>query len=211
MHLSILLTWLNATDHQHKQRPSQIVKAGIAYYWIQKSELFGDLSGDIARLLSAIILGENNVSGFMLGLSMTLGDHSQPRVNLLYLAEDNDITLWLLWFFAKVIEAQKRQAAELGFLQSADRLIQRVAAGLNPRQSRALLQIREAGPDGYSRGFTASDHMTITGTSIATATRDLSALLEMDVLLAKGQYKWRRYFLNVPRDPVPVLSIESII
>ena len=40
--------------------------------------------------------------------------------------------------------------------------------------------------------------MKITGTSKATATRDLSALLAEDLLWTRGQGKSLRYFINVP-------------
>ena len=49
------------------------------------------------------------------------------------------------------------------------------------------------GPDGFKGGLSAGNYATITGTSPATATRDLSDLVEKGALIRSGERRHARY------------------
>ena len=53
------------------------------------------------------------------------------------------------------------------------------------------------GLDGFTGGLSAANYITITGTSRATATRDLHELVDMGVLRQTGTLKSTRYYLNL--------------
>jgi Fic family protein len=212
--LADLVAWLNGSSSHIEQGPSRLsplVKAGIAHFWIKNSRALGRSHSDLASGVSAAILAEEGANRVITGLSSTLRRYPQEYAEMLQPSRENDITQWLLWFAAKGVEAQKRQFAQLEFLISTDRLIEQAYIDLNARQHALLSDLREGGPDGFPRGITASDHMRITDTSIATATRDLFALVEIGILIKRGENKWRRYFLNVPKDPIPVMTIEMVL
>jgi Fic family protein len=54
------------------------------------------------------------------------------------------------------------------------------------------------GLKGFSGGLSVKNYLAITGTSRATATRDLQALLDSGVLLRTGETTSTRYWLNLP-------------
>jgi Fic family protein len=53
------------------------------------------------------------------------------------------------------------------------------------------------GIDGFKGGLSAENYITITGTSRATATRDLQDLVEKRALARVGEFRHTRYFLNL--------------
>ena len=73
---------------------------------------------------------------------------------------------------------------------------------INPRQSKVLERLLEAGYAGSGGGFlggmTNEKYAKITGTSKATATRDLADLLAHGLLRVEGVGKATRYAVNVP-------------
>jgi Fic family protein len=53
------------------------------------------------------------------------------------------------------------------------------------------------GPGGFKGGLSADNYLKITGTSRATATRDLQDLVEKGVLARTGKRRHTRYWLKL--------------
>ena len=53
------------------------------------------------------------------------------------------------------------------------------------------------GPDGFEGGLSAEKYIRLTGTSRATATRDLQDLVDKKALTRSGMLKSTRYHLNL--------------
>ena len=53
------------------------------------------------------------------------------------------------------------------------------------------------GPDGFKGGLSAENYISISGTSRATATRDLQELVEIGALTRTGERRYTRYWLNL--------------
>ena len=53
------------------------------------------------------------------------------------------------------------------------------------------------GPEGFKGGLSAENYISITGTSRATATRDLQDLLQQGALTKTGELKSTRYYLKL--------------
>ncbi|MBI1890589.1 MAG: hypothetical protein HYS18_08085 [Burkholderiales bacterium] len=68
----------------------------------------------------------------------------------------------------------------------------------NPCQRKTLQKLLDAGDDGFLGGMTAEKHSKISGASKATATRDLTELLQKGALISRGVGKATRYYVNVP-------------
>lgn len=62
--------------------------------------------------------------------------------------------------------------------------------------TRSAPGLLEEGPDGFKGGMSAKKYMTITGTSKATATRDLQDLAEKHILLRTGGGRNTRYQIS---------------
>jgi Fic family protein len=53
------------------------------------------------------------------------------------------------------------------------------------------------GPAGFKGGLSAENYLSITKTSRATATRDLTNLVDKGIFKKTGSLKHTRYFLNL--------------
>ena len=122
-----------------------------------------------------------------------------------------EVTGWLLWFAAKVIEAQRRSLAQVEFIIGKARLLEHVRGKLNARQEKAVLRMFAAGPEGFTGGLSAGIYRGITGAAPATATRDLTDLVAVEVLRRTGERKATRYHLGVPLKPVATVEVQEIL
>ncbi|MGB3245852.1 MAG: DUF4172 domain-containing protein, partial [Sulfitobacter sp.] len=68
---------------------------------------------------------------------------------------------------------------------------------LNDRQAKAIERMFREGPDGFKGGLSAENYIAITGTSRATATRDLQDLVEMGAVTRTGERRYTRYWLKL--------------
>ncbi len=64
------------------------------------------------------------------------------------------------------------------------------------RQEKALLRMFAEGPQGFKGGLSSENYLSITKTSKATATRDLTDLVDKGVLQRSGELRYTRYHLN---------------
>ena len=90
-------------------------------------------------------------------------------------------------------------------------LLDRVRGKLNARQEKAVLRLFAAGPEGFTGGLSAGNYRSITGAAPATATRDLSDLVALEVLRRTGERKATRYHLCVPLKPIATVKVEEIL
>jgi Fic family protein len=68
---------------------------------------------------------------------------------------------------------------------------------LNERQAKAIARMFREGPGGFKGGLSADNYLKISGTSRATATRDLQDLVEKGALSRTGERRHTRYWLNL--------------
>ena len=65
------------------------------------------------------------------------------------------------------------------------------------------------GPEGFKGGLSAGKYSTITGSSPATTTRDLSGLVSKGALTRDGELRHARYRLNVPLRAVRQVNVNE--
>ena len=129
-------------------------------------------------------------------LAETIHRHRKAYYAALQLgSQSNDIDAWLTWFADIVIEAQARTITRIRFLIDKTRLLDRLRGAINERQEKALLRLFREGPDGFDGGLSAGNYRTLTGASLATATRDLAGLVEKGALIRTGERRYARYHL----------------
>lgn len=112
-----------------------------------------------------------------------------------------DVTPWVLWFVQAFTQGCIRCQAVVR--QATEKAVFRMKAGqcgLNARQHKVLERLLDAGHvalgGGFLDGMTNEKYATITGTSKATATRDLTDLLAKGLLRVEGAGKATRYAVN---------------
>jgi Fic family protein len=109
----------------------------------------------------------------------------------------NEITDWLVYFAETILRAQGESQSWLDFLIKKTRMLDRLRGHLNERQEKAILRMAREGANGLKGGLSAENYLAITGTSRATATRDLQDLVEKGALVSSGQLKGTRYWLVI--------------
>jgi Fic family protein len=210
------LAWFEDTAPSGTRPLPALTRAGLAHLWFESIHPFEDGNGRIGRAIAEKALAQGMIQGLaypvLTAVAGTLLKHRKQYYGALEAASrDLEVTDWLLWFAAKVIEAQRRSLAQVEFIIGKARLLERVRGKLNARQEKAVLRMFAAGPEGFTGGLSASNYRGITGAAPATATRDLADLVALDVLLRTGERKATRYHLGVPLKPVATVEVEEIL
>lgn len=205
-------TWLARSAPNGSAPLAPVTRAGLAHLWFESIHPFEDGNGRVGRAISEKILAQGLSTPAITGMATILLKHRKTYYAELERAHrELEITDWLLWFAAKVLEAQQHTLRQVEFILEKARLLGRFHGQLNARQERALLRMFAAGPEGFLGGLSAANYMTITGAPPATATRDLAALTAMEAVHRTGENKSTRYHLNITTTPVAALSAEDIL
>jgi Fic family protein len=109
-----------------------------------------------------------------------------------------DVTPWVLWFVQCFTAGCVRSQGVVRVAMQKAAFWQRTNEfELNARQRKTLARLLEAGDGGFLGGMTADKHSKINSTSKPTATRDLTQLLDWELLVVTGVGKGTRYAVNV--------------
>lgn len=197
MEMERFIEWYNYAASGANQLPT-LTRAGIAHLYFVCIHPFEDGNGRIGRALIVKALGESLHQPLLIGLSYTI----QKNRKLYYQAlEENNkelnITSWLLYFSNTVLEALAYTQRLINFIIEKGKLYNRIKGHLNQRQEKALGTMFEFGPDGFEFGLSAEKYISITGTSRATATRDLQDMVDKSIFTRTGELKFTRYHLNI--------------
>jgi Fic family protein len=190
------LDWFARTAPFGSSPLPAVTRAGIAHLWFESIHPFEDGNGRIGRAIAEKALAQGLTTPAITGMAGTLLRHRKAYYASLERASQTmEITDWLLWFAEKAVEAQTRTLNQIEFILAKARLLDRLRDQLNPRQEKALLRMFAEGHDGFKGGLSAANYMTITGAPSATATRDLTGLVDMGALTRTGERKSTRYYL----------------
>ena len=191
------LTWFNGPSAD-----DGIVRAAIAHLWLETIHPFEDGNGRIGRAVMDMVIARDANSPIRLySMSRRLQENRGAYYDALNLAQksDGDVTSWILWFATQFAAAcitserlidQALEKARYWSVHAGDRF--------NERQSKVLQKLLDAGDGGFLGGLTADKYCKITAASKATATRDLTDLLQKHALFSRGVGKATKYFINVP-------------
>jgi Fic family protein len=175
-----------------------LTRAGIAHLYFVSIHPFEDGNGRIARALADKALSQAIGQPSLIALSQIIQRKRSAYYDALEAANKcNEITGWLRYFAATVIDAQAHSLAMIDFLLAKTKLYDRFRERMNERQTRAIARMFREGLDGFKGGLSAANYITMTDTSRATATRDLQELVALGALTQTGALKSTRYHLNV--------------
>ena len=108
-----------------------------------------------------------------------------------------DLTKWIQWFASIIIFAQDDAEKTIQFTVKKVKFFDKYDKNFNERQRKVINRILEEGFNGFKGGMNVKKYISITGTSKATATRDLQELTEMNVFLMKGAGRATSYQLII--------------
>jgi Fic family protein len=188
------IAWFN----QSHDLPA-LTRAGIAHFYFVCVHPFEDGNGRIGRALAEKSLAQSLKQPSLIALSQTISKERKRYYNALHEANHSlEITDFLVQFGQLILDAQQYSEHKLIRLIDKAQMFDRLNGQLNPRQEKALLRLFRAEPEGFKGGLSSANYRQITGTTIPTATRDLSDLINKGALIKTGEKRYRRYFLNLP-------------
>ncbi|MGA7307230.1 MAG: Fic family protein [Rhodothermales bacterium] len=190
------IRWFNRTAEDGPDHLPLLTRAGIAHLYFECIQPFENGNGRIGRAIAEKALTRGAGDRVMVGLSGPMLRKKNEYYRLLAASNRRlEITDWLVWFAEIALEAQASTMDGISFAIEKKHLLDRLRDRMNERQEKALLAMLDEGPEGFPDGLSAGDYLRITGTSPATATRDLVDLVEKGALRKEGDRKWARYHL----------------
>jgi Fic family protein len=196
--MNSFIKWFQETGPNTKTSLSPLIRAGIAHLYFVSIHPFEDGNGRIACALAEKALSQSLRQPVIIALSSVIQKNKKQYYDMLEASNKaNEITDWLEYFANTILEAQQYTQRKINFLIEKTKLYDRIRGQLNQRQEKVLARIFIEGIEGFKGGLSAENYISITGTSRATATRDLQELVEKRVLLRVGELKSTRYHLNI--------------
>lgn len=188
------INWFNSTQ---STLPA-LTRAAIAHWYFICIHPFEDGNGRIARAISEYALAQNLGYPTLIALAYTIEKHKKDYYsNLGKHNRTNEIHGWLTYFAETIIEAQKNTEKRIQFILAKSKMMAELSGKINERQEKALLRMFREGIDGFKGGLSAENYISITGTTTATASRDLRDLVEKGALIKTGELRYTRYFLDI--------------
>ena len=192
------LKWFGGSRPDGKTSLPILTRAGIAHLYFVIIHPFEDGNGRIARAVAEKTIAEGLGHPALVALSRTINRGRRTYYDLL---EQNnkgtEITPWLVYFAETVLSAQAYAQELIEFLIAKTKFFDRLRGCLTERQEKVATRMFREGPDGFTGGLSADNYIRITGTSRATATRDLQDLVDKGALTRTGQLKGTRYHLRL--------------
>ncbi|MDP2126614.1 MAG: Fic family protein [Pseudohongiella sp.] len=163
-----------------------LLRAGIAHLWLITLHPFDDGNGRVARAVTdrALAQAERRSVRFY-SLSAAIMARRQTYYDCLEQTQhgDLDITRWLSWFLDTLEEALQQAMLRLDRVLVKTRFWQKQSmTALNERQIKVLNRLLDTAGEAFEQGITASKYQSLTEVSKATATRDLTELLDKGCL-----------------------------
>ena len=194
------ITWFNDTAPGGKNPLSPLTRAGIAHLYFVCVHPFEDGNGRIGRALAEKSLAQNLGQPSLIALAYTIErKRSDYYASLEHNNKETEITSWLRYFANTVLEAQNNTIRRVDFYVAKAKFYEKHRGTLNARQEKVVARLFREGIDGFRGGLSAKNYISITGTSRATATRDLQDLIEKGALTKTGELRHTRYNLNLAK------------
>lgn len=192
------LEWFNRTAPGANEPLLALTRAGLSHLYFESIHPFEDGNGRLGRALAEKSLAQNIGQPSLIALAFTIERDRKDYYDQLERHQKTlDVTPWLEWFAGTVLKAQKVTLNRVEFFIAKAHFFDQHRDQLNDRQTKAIARMFKEGPDGFKGGLSAENYVSITGTSRATATRDLQRLVELRALSRTGERRYTRYWLNL--------------
>ena len=197
------LTWYNNPSYREFEgrQPlrSAVYRAGIAHLWFECIHPYGDGNGRVGRAIVEHALGQDLGIGPLMSLSSHLNANKKSYYEALHRAShfNLDVTDWITYFADSVYAAQKDAQVSIDFVFRKSRFwASHSDTHINARQKKCLDRVFKEGPGGFSHGISPKKYTAITQCGSATATRDLTDLVNKGVMTRTVAGRSTRYFIN---------------
>ncbi len=203
--MQAFLDWFASTRPDQPQEAAPldgIARAAIAHLWFESIHPFEDGNGRIGRAIIDLALAQDGgAPQRLVSLSHQLLAQRRGYYDALQAAQHGgtDVSAWVLWFLQQYLHACDHTGSLIQVALDKSRFwTLHATTELNARQRKVVQRLLDDGDGGFLGGLNAEKYIKMTRTSKATATRDLSQLVDEGLLFTRGQGKALRYFVNVP-------------
>jgi len=184
--MRLFFSWWNSGS----QKMDGLLRAGLAHFYFVTIHPFEDGNGRIARALTDMALAQDEKLGTRYySLSSQIMEEREAYYHILEKSSKTDsvdITDWMTWFLGCYQRAIERSDKIIGHvLAKADFWQKRAQTVMNERQKKVVNRLLDAGKDGFEGGLTTRKYVSMAKVSRATAFREISELLEKDILRQK--------------------------
>ncbi|MGB1307452.1 MAG: Fic family protein [Oceanihabitans sp.] len=189
------LKWFNENNEL-----DLVLKAAIAHFWFIIIHPFDDGNGRIARAISDLLLARSDKSSerfYSMSNQMLVERKQYYEVLKKVQHSSNDITEWLVWFLHCLKNALiETESALLKVLYKAEFWNIHETTTINERQRLVLNKLL----GNFKGNLTTSKWAKMTKTSQDTALRDITDLLNKDILVkANSGGRSTNYLLNIKK------------
>ncbi len=188
------IDWFNSASKQG----SVLGRAAMAHVYFESIHPFEDGNGRIGRVLAEKILSQSVGRPVLIAISKLLEKRKKEYYSALETCNRSlNANDWAAFFAGVVLQAQEESMKWLHFIIGKSKMMNSLSDQINPRQTKVLLRMFAEGPEGFKGGLSAENYISITKTTRATATRDLTDLVEKGALIKTGELRHTRYRLNL--------------
>ncbi|WP_161865964.1 Fic family protein [Pseudomonas yangonensis] len=178
--LTDFLAWFESSRSDASLDP--FLRAGIAHFWFVTLHPFDDGNGRLTRAITDLALaqGEQQAIRFY-AMSASILDDRAGYYRILEGSQKGglDITSWLQWFLATLLNSLEQALARIDRVLIKARFWQsHRSQTLSAEQIKVLNRLLDGGERGFENGISAAQYQAVAKVSKATATRHLSDLLE---------------------------------
>lgn len=195
------LAWFAATAPDGPHPLPGLTRAGIAHLYFVSIHPFEDGNGRVGRAIVDLTLARDvGDPTRMPRISRQLSDNRDAYYEQLQRAQHGglDVTSWIAWFISQIHEACDKAASVVDLaLSKATFWATHADKELNARQRKVLKVLLDAGPGGFEGGMNTRKYEALTGTSRATASRELIELGKTGFLVVVGAGRSTRYYVNM--------------
>ena len=180
--------WSNSALEYNKS--DQMIHCALSHLYFESLHPFLDGNGRVGRALVGRLICAIAHYPLPLSLSKILYKRRNAYYNALHKASTYtmDVTEWVHFFISCLNETLEDSQKTLLFVLKKKHFWSIFQTQLNERQTHVIERMFKEGKEGFKGGMSARKYMIITGCSKATATRDLSDLVQKScfVPLSKG-------------------------
>ncbi len=191
--MAAFIDWFNTKNDSE----SILGRAAIAHVYFESIHPFEDGNGRIGRVLVEKLFSQSVGRPILIAISKMLEKRKKDYYAALEKCNRTlDAMEWVEFFSSVVLEAHAEAVDLLYFLIEKSKMMNAFSGKINPRQTKVLLRMFAEGPSGFKGGLSAENYIAITKTTRATATRDLTDLVEKGALIKDGELRHTRYRLK---------------
>ena len=181
--------------HWFNHEEASLIKAAIAHLWFVVIHPLDDGNGRMTRVITDLVLSkiENSNISRLYSMSSAInkdrdGYYAALEATTGYKENNNplDITLWCQWFLTTLHTALLDTKQSLNYiLQKTNFWDRHKNSDLNARQTKVLNKILDMGIENFEGGLNKRKYVAISKTTSATASRDITDLIQKGCIRQK--------------------------